>query len=540
MEVTKYSEDIQELINQCPLEVSSLSPNATKTIKKLLKTANEFNDNSLKSYVYYHESLYYYFKADIAAYRPLIKKAINCALLADDQIMLSRIYNFIAVDAHNSGCFDIAYNYYSLAYNYAEKNNIGDSQAIIESNLGRIYAELKNYKLARKFIRSAIKKYKKEKRAVNYIQTTAILKANDGIISLMLNDIPAAEKALANVEKIIDSNDKETAESLSLVHSLLATRLALKKNDKALMKKELKRFFKLIENEQLVQEYIDDINEIYNELMTLGMKKEAKLLIESCDEAFMSTDITYVITQFCEIKANYYESTKDEKKLFEVLKEQRKYNTKLRAEQQDMYAHSVSLLSMLESLREEQAKVKSENIQLKEIAEIDALTGIPNRFKMNQVLHDSNYDNKPLAIGILDIDYFKEYNDNYGHQKGDECLVQVANELLLISNKHDLFCARYGGDEFVIIYEGFSTSEIEKIAKELHNGIANLNIKHEYSELKDYITISQGICNGVPSSKNDLWDFLAIADEALYSIKKSRDPIPEQKSYKILKYRSPK
>ena len=143
METTNYSEDIQELINQCPLEVSSLSPNATKTIKKLLKIADEFNDNSLKSYVYYHESLYYYFKADIAAYRPLIKKAINCALLADDQIMLSRIYNFIAVDAHNSGCFDIAYNYYSLAYNYAEKNNIGDSQAIIESNLGRIYAELK-------------------------------------------------------------------------------------------------------------------------------------------------------------------------------------------------------------------------------------------------------------------------------------------------------------------------------------------------------------------------------------------------------------
>lgn len=536
MEPQKYGKDIQELISQISLEISSLSPNATETINKLLKKADELNDNSLKSFVYYNETLYYYFKADIATYRPLIKKAINCALLADDQVMLARIYNFIAVDSHNSGCFDIAYNYYSLAYNYAEKNNDVGSQAIIESNLGRIYAELKDYKLARKYIRSAIKKYKKENQAVNHLQTYTTLKANDGIISLMLNDIASAEKTLATVEKLIASADKETAERLSLSHSLLATRLALKKNDKALIQKELQTLFKLLETEQLVQEYIDDINDIYNELMSLGLKKEAKLLIDSTDEAFMSTNITYVMAQFCEIKANYYEAIKDEKKLFDVLKEQRKHNTKLRADQQDMYAHSVSLISLLETLREEQAKVRDENKQLKEIAEIDALTGIPNRFKMNQVLHDANYDNKPLAIGILDIDYFKEYNDNYGHQKGDECLVLVANELLLISKKHNLFCARYGGDEFVIIYEGFKPSEIEKIAKEVHNGIAKLNIKHEYSELNDYITISQGICNGIPSSKSDLWDFLSIADEALYSIKKSRSSNHEQKSYKIFNY----
>ena len=536
MEAQNYGKDIQELIAQCSLEISSLSPNATETINKLLKKADELNDNSLKSFVFYNETLYYYFKADIATYRSLIKKAINCALQADDQVMLARIYNFIAVDSHNSGCFDIAYNYYSLAYNYAEKNNDEGSQAIIESNLGRIYAELKDYKLAQKYIRSAIKKYKKEKRAVNHLQTSATLKANDGIISLMLNDIASAEKALATVEKLIASADKATADKLSLSHSLLATRLALKKNDKRLIQKEPKTLFKFLENEQLVQEYIDDINDIYKELMSLGLKKEAKLLIDSTDEAFMSTNITYVMAQFCEIKANYYEAIKDEKKLFEVLKEQRKHNTKLRAEQQDMYAHSVSLISLLETLREEQAKVRNENKQLKEIAEIDALTGIPNRFKMNQVLHDSNYDNKPLAIGILDIDYFKEYNDNYGHQKGDECLVLVANELQLISKKHNLFCARYGGDEFVIIYEGFKPSEIEKIAKEVHNGIAKLNIKHEYSELKDYITISQGICDGIPSSKSDLWDFLSIADEALYSIKKSRSSNPEQKSYKIFNY----
>ena len=536
MEIKDYPQDIQDLITQFLNEVRSISPNALKTSAKLLKIATSLSDDSLKSSIYYHKALYYYFQSDISTYRPLIKKAIFHALKADDQLLLSRIYNIIAVDAHNSGCFDIAYNYYILAYNYANANDDIGSIALLESNLGRLFTELKEYKLARKYFRSSIRKFKKDKYAINHDLTEPILKASDGIISLLLNDIDAAEKSLKTVDKIVEKLDEETANKIHLPRTLLATRLALKKKDKAESRKMLKELISLLENEALVQELIDDINGLYNELMEQNMEKEAKDLIERVDNAFMSTGINYVTAQFCEIKADYYERVKDDKKLFEALKAQYKLNIKLRSEQQEMYSHAVSLIGLLDTLRAEQTKVLSENEQLKQIAEIDALTGIANRFKMNQVLNSPYYENKSLAIGILDLDYFKEYNDNYGHRTGDKCLRKVASELSKIAKENSLFVARYGGDEFMIIYEKLNEKEIKKIAGEIHSRIAKLNIKHEYSLLAKHVTISQGICYGTPKNRSVLWDFLSMADESLYSIKKNRQDNPKQIPYHLVRF----
>ena len=260
MEIKDYPQDIQDLITQFLNEVRSISPNALKTSAKLLKIATSLNDDSLKSSIYYHKALYYYFQSDISTYRPLIKKAIFHALKADDQLLLSRIYNIIAVDAHNSGCFDIAYNYYILAYNYANANDDIGSIALLESNLGRLFTELKEYKLARKYFRSSIRKFKKDKYAINHDLTEPILKASDGIISLLLNDIDAAEKSLKTVDKIIEKLDEETANKIHLPRTLLATRLALKKRDKAESCKMLKELISLLENEALVQEMVFIMN----------------------------------------------------------------------------------------------------------------------------------------------------------------------------------------------------------------------------------------------------------------------------------------
>ena len=538
MDKYKYSKDIQNLIDNILEGLSTLSPDTLKYANKLLKIANNLNDDSLKSFAYYNKALYYYFKAEISSYRPLIKKAAYYALKSDDQMSLSRIYNFIAVDTHNNGCFDIAFNYYILAYNYAQSINDEDSMAIIESNLGRLYLELNEYQLSRKYIRNSIKKFSKEKELQNYIETTYFLKANDGIISLMLDDIKAAEKSLKSVDTYIKKSKKDINDRLHLPRELLATRLALKKNNKNTVRKELNILIELLKKEQLIQELIDDISGLYHDLMNHNMKKEAKLLIDSTDKAFMSKGITYVNEQFLELKANYYESIKDNKNLFKVLKEQYKQNIKLRNEQQEMYAHAVSLISLLDGLREEQNKVRNENEALKQISEIDALTGIANRFKMNQVLNNSNYENKALAIGILDIDYFKEYNDNYGHQQGDKCLIKVAKELSKIAKNYNLFCARYGGDEFVIVYEGLKTKELEEVVKLVHEKVLKLKIKHEHSAISNYVTISQGVCYGTPENKAALWAFLGVADEELYAIKKSRKA--NAKSYKLMKYKTKK
>ena len=168
-------------------------------------------------------------------------------------------------------------------------------------------------------------------------------------------------------------------------------------------------------------------------------------------------------------------------------------------------------------------QVKEQNALLVEKSETDALTGLANRYRLTEysqkLMDEAFHEQVPYAIEILDIDHFKEYNDNYGHQAGDACIKQIAEQLIAMQSKN-IFCARYGGDEFIIIYKGLSRDEVLSKARTLKNDITNLEFKHEYSRSAPIVTISQGICIAVPSEVNSGWDFLHLADNYLYHVKR--------------------
>lgn len=166
-----------------------------------------------------------------------------------------------------------------------------------------------------------------------------------------------------------------------------------------------------------------------------------------------------------------------------------------------------------------------ENLVLQKKSEIDALTGLPNRMsydgycvELEKYLHANQ---KTLGVEILDIDYFKQYNDNYGHQNGDKCIKMIAGELLKLTQESPkIYVARYGGDEFVIIYPGFLFSEVESFVKSLKKSIQANALEHKYSKAADVVTVTQGICFDVFTPDKTIADFLKRADEALYEEKK--------------------
>ena len=128
---------------------------------------------------------------------------------------------------------------------------------------------------------------------------------------------------------------------------------------------------------------------------------------------------------------------------------------------------------------------------------------------------------KTLGVEILDIDYFKQYNDNYGHQNGDECIKMIAGELQkLVQECPKIYVARYGGDEFVIIYPGLLLSEVEGFVKALKKGVQANAMEHKFSKASDVVTITQGVCFDIFSPGKNISDFLKRADEALYEEKK--------------------
>jgi diguanylate cyclase (GGDEF)-like protein len=123
----------------------------------------------------------------------------------------------------------------------------------------------------------------------------------------------------------------------------------------------------------------------------------------------------------------------------------------------------------------------------------------------------------------MDIDKFKEYNDTYGHLAGDICLQKVAKTIEKVSDKPGVYCARYGGDEFIMIYEDKSDEEIMSIAEELNKEIEGLDITHNAMGEGGRISLSQGICNSVPKEWDIQEEYLNEADNALYAIKKRLD-----------------
>ncbi|MCT4700638.1 GGDEF domain-containing protein [Enterobacteriaceae bacterium H20N1] len=158
---------------------------------------------------------------------------------------------------------------------------------------------------------------------------------------------------------------------------------------------------------------------------------------------------------------------------------------------------------------------------LDEIAHSDPLTRIANRRqfdgRLNKLITLAPLSNTPPTVILIDVDYFKKYNDRYGHLMGDECLVSVTQALTrAVRNAGDLV-ARYGGEEFVVVLSDVTLERAQDIAVRIKTEINSLAIPHAASDVADHVTISQGIAQWRPGESVE--KLLSRADSALYRSK---------------------
>ena len=166
-----------------------------------------------------------------------------------------------------------------------------------------------------------------------------------------------------------------------------------------------------------------------------------------------------------------------------------------------------------------------ENQILNILAGSDALTGIPNRRMFNthlqSVWRQAQRDSRGLAVGLIDVDYFKRFNDRYGHQAGDVCLRRVAHTIMRCARRPLDFTARFGGEEFAVVLFDPDPDYIEKLANRIRTNIAVLDIPHEGSEVSERVTVSIGMVLAGPDSGRSAEGLLQLADEALYEAKEA-------------------
>ncbi|OGU34985.1 MAG: diguanylate cyclase, partial [Hydrogenophilales bacterium RIFOXYA1_FULL_63_33] len=153
----------------------------------------------------------------------------------------------------------------------------------------------------------------------------------------------------------------------------------------------------------------------------------------------------------------------------------------------------------------------------------DGLTGVANRRMFDSILEvewaHARRNNQPLSVIMLDIDYFKQYNDSYGHIEGDACLKRVAQTLNSAATRaRDLF-ARFGGEEFVLVLPGTDEGSAAKIAERCRSLIFKEQIPHAQSPVSQILTVSLGVGTITPSHQDDPLAFIEAVDRRLYQAK---------------------
>lgn len=175
------------------------------------------------------------------------------------------------------------------------------------------------------------------------------------------------------------------------------------------------------------------------------------------------------------------------------------------------------------SLQDRNRQLRDARRQLTDLANVDELTGLANRRRVNKVLKEeinrARRAGVELSVILLDVDYFKNYNDTYGHPAGDDVLRKLADIMRRTSTRAGELVARYGGEEFIILLPGASPKSAMRTASRLRDSLARENIPHSTSVVAAHVTISQGVVTMRPDIDGQPAELIKLADKALYSAK---------------------
>ena len=189
---------------------------------------------------------------------------------------------------------------------------------------------------------------------------------------------------------------------------------------------------------------------------------------------------------------------------------------KLKHETDQRKAREKKLIEVTQKL---EAAVK----ELNQLSSLDGLTGISNRRHFDQYINlewkRGKRNLKPLSIILADIDFFKNYNDTYGHQAGDNCLKEVAVSLKSVLRRPGDMVFRYGGEEFAVVLPETPKGGAIVLAQKMCQTIQSLNIEHQNSEISSTLTLSLGVSSSLPASNLTPEQLIYAADQALYSAK---------------------
>lgn len=522
MNSRNYSEDVQVLFGEIQVNRGSNADATVAACNKLLTFGKQYKDDFLVGFAYFTLGETYYLLNDTSNSYNQMLACIEPMERVKEWGYLAMANNMLGIVSLNKGNAPYALDYYIRAITICQDHSLPDLEWMIRMNLGSLYLNIEEY----------------EKSIVHTEKSYGYLIQNQNIdgytesLTTVLLGMGRAYIKLKDEDKILEIERKLKTSCLPFLQEKdkIVIYCFFARIHNYMQEAEARDYWieKVNENtssKMPIMDIFDDFYEYLGMLLTIEKYDDFFKAYNIIDDLTKKTSIKNLEKKLLTLKIRYYRRTGkiEEYKLSSVLFfELSEY---MERENRLMVNSMIGMTNSYMELTQINRKVAQENTILQKRSETDALTGLYNRQKLNE--YSENAFKKALinrttiAIEILDIDYFKQYNDNYGHQAGDECIKYLADLLKEMSKEDNVFSARYGGDEFVIIYEGFKKEEVVEKVQKLRQKVMDGNFEHKFSLIDNKVTITQGVCYGTPKEGQSVFEFLQGADEMLYKVKQT-------------------
>ncbi len=411
----------------------------------------------------------------------------------EDNFLLSCVLNNIGEVYRESDNYDKALEYYHNALEISMNNNFKINEASLFSNIGEIYFLEKRYDKALEYYAKSYDILVEE----NDMVILGEIENKVGKVHFINGDLSKAEKCfLTSINRLESVNNKFYA--IDVLVNIAKISLEEDSEKSFYYFEKAIKYAEEIDAKRKLSEVCKTIAEYYEHANNFKASLEYFKKYCRVNEEIMTSNIGNKL-EIIKIEIEHF----NDNDKFEKIKNRLE----------------IEILNQ----RNELEKIKKSNELLEKKVYEDELTGISNRryinYYLNKTWGKSLLNDEQIVLFIIDIDNFKKYNDYWGHSKGDECLVKVADCMKYIQEKRKDILARYGGEEFVYYARGLNYEQALALGNIIRIEVGKLGLDYIENNMRKEITISVGGATGKASNFNNIPDIIQIADMELYRAK---------------------
>ena len=527
MDVRSYSREVQLLIGEIQKNRGKDSGTVLSACDKLLAYGKGMKDDALIGYAYFSKGETYYLLNDASNFYSQVLSCMGPMEHVKEWGYVAMANNMLGIVSLNRGNAPFALDYFIKAISICEDYSLPDIEWMIHMNLGSLYLNIEEYQ----------KSISHTEIAYRYILDHKSLDGFNESYTAILLGMGRAYLNLDREDRCLEIEKKLRTDCLPFLMEMdrIVIYCYFARVHQAIGEEEARDYWIEMVNKHAstsmpILDVFDDFYDYLHMLLSIEKYDDFFKAYTVLDDLTKHTSIKNLERKLLTLKIRYYRRVGqiEEYKIASVLYFE--LSEFMERENRLMVSNMIVMRNSYMELTQINKKVEEKNTFLQKRSETDPLTGMYNRLKLNEYSEEAFekalINRSSIAVEILDIDFFKQDNDNYGHQEGDNCIKFIANTLIEMAKEDGIFTARYGGDEFVVIYEGLTKEMVEAKANELRERIYQQRWEHKFSLTDDIVTISQGICYGIPERDASMFGYLQGADKMLYEVKQqSRNAI---------------